>query len=150
MGSDAAITYLNHLIALCKEDEENFRGCSEDTTNARLKSLFSDRAQSCATSSRELQDIVRNLGGTAANCSTIVSAMQRYGRRVRRSMFGMDDAALLEECERREKAAMRSYSASLASDLPDSVKLVLERHCYGIRQDYAKIRRLHAQVLDVD
>ena len=113
----------------------------------QLKSLFSDRAQSCATSSRELQDVVRNLGGKAETRSSMGSAVQKQWRKFKGLIFGKDDAVVLDECERSEEVALRSYREALGLNLPRVVRLVLERHYHGIQQDHEQIRRLHAQVL---
>jgi uncharacterized protein (TIGR02284 family) len=150
MEHDLLIDCLNHLIAVCKAGEENFRRCTEDTSNTQLKSLFSDRAQSCATSSRELQDMVRNLGGRAETRSSVGSVLQQHWRGIKGSIFGKDDAIVLDQCERCEEAALDSYREAMTLGLPLHVKRVLERHYQGVQQDHEQIRRLHAQVLATD
>ena len=50
MNNDEIISTLNDLIETCKDGEDGFRTCAEDTGDPSLKSFFANRAQSCSAS----------------------------------------------------------------------------------------------------
>jgi uncharacterized protein (TIGR02284 family) len=52
----------------------------------------------------------------------------------------MDEAAILEECERGEDAAKRSYGAALKKDLPMDVRTIVERQYNGVKQNHDRVR----------
>ena len=63
MKNDEIISTLNNLIETCKDGEEGFLACAEDINDPKLKLFFTERAQSCASAARQLQEQVRAYGG---------------------------------------------------------------------------------------
>ena len=47
------------------------------------------------------------------------------------SVTGMEEHAVLEECERGEDAAMRDYEAALKEDLPADIEAIVRRHMWA-------------------
>ena len=146
MENHEIVSTLNDLIETCKDGEEGFRTCADDATNTQLKSLFADRAQSCATSSRELQDLVRAYGGKPETRSSMSGTIHRRWIDIKSSIMGKDDETVLNECERGEDVALRAYRDALNKELPSTVRTVVERQSYGVRQNHDQIKRLRDQV----
>ena len=146
MENHEIVSTLNDLIETCKDGEEGFRTCADDATNTQLKSLFADRAQSCATSSRELQDLVRAYGGKPETRSSMTGTIHRRWIDIKSSIMGKDDETVLNECERGEDVALRAYRDALNKELPSTVRTVVERQSYGVRQNHDQIKRLRDQV----
>ena len=146
MENNEIVSTLNNLIETCKDGEEGFRTCAEDAGNAQLKSLFADRAQSCATACCELQDLVRAYGGKPETRSSLTGTLHRRWIDIKHKIVGKDDQAVLHECERGEDIAMRVYRDALNLELPSTVRTVVERQSHGLRQNQERVRHLQEQV----
>ena len=146
MENHEIVSTLNNLIETCKDGEAGFRTCGEDASNTQLKSLFADRAQSCATACRELQDLVRAYGGKPETRSSLTGTLHRRWIDIKSSIVGKDDEAVLNECEHGEDVALRAYREALAKELPSTVLTVVERQSLGVRQNHDQIKHLREQV----
>jgi uncharacterized protein (TIGR02284 family) len=146
MENRQIVSTLNDLIQTCKDGEEGFRDCADDASNPQLKTLFSDRAQSCASAMRELQDLVRSYGGKPETGSSLSGALHRRWVDIKSAVFGKDDETVLVECERGEDIAVRSYREALEQDLPPAVRTVIERQYQGARQNHDQIKRMRDQM----
>jgi uncharacterized protein (TIGR02284 family) len=58
------------------------------------------------------------------------------------SITGMDEYAVLIECERGEDVAKRTYEEALIEDLPADVKAIVQRQYEGVKANHARIRSL--------
>lgn len=145
MEKNDVISTLNDLIETCKDGEEGFRTCAEDIKNTELKSYFADRAERCAAAAEELQDMVVAMGGNPETSSHITAALHRRWVDIRSAITGKDDQAVLEECERGEDVAKRSYQAALAKPLPEEVRQVVENQYQGVQRNHDQVKSLRNQ-----
>src|SRR2546430_1415976 len=98
MKKDDVISTLNNLIETSKDGELGFRTCSEDAKEPELKTFLANRAVGCANAARELQDLVRALGGEPSSGSSIGGALHRRWVDIKAAILGRDDEAILNEC----------------------------------------------------
>lgn len=145
MNNDDIISTLNNLIETSKDGEEGFRTCAEDAMGLQLKTLFTTRSQRCATAARELQDLVRSLGGDPETDSSFTATLHRRWINIKSAVLGKDNEAILNECERGEDMALRSYRAALAKDLPAPIRAVVDRQYQGVLQNHDQIKMLRDQ-----
>jgi uncharacterized protein (TIGR02284 family) len=147
MDNDDVISTLNDLIETCKDGEKGFRTCAEDAEKSDLpiKELFVDRAQSCATAAQELQELVRAHGGTPTASSSVSGNLHRHWLDLKTAVLGKNNEAVLNECERGEDVAVRSYRKALDKDLPVYVRSVVERQYQGVLQNHDRIKSLRDQ-----
>ena len=122
MNKDDVVSTLNELIGTCKDGEHGFKTCTEDFNNPELKSTFSNRAQECAIGATELQQLVRNYGGEPETKSSMSATLHRSWMDLKSSITGKDELGVLEECERGEDIALKSYHNALEEDLPQDVR----------------------------
>src|SRR5438874_13664274 len=113
MDRNDVISTLNDLIETCKDGEEGFLACSQSVKNPALKSFFEEKAQRCATGARQLRAKVRELGGNPADSGSMAGALHRGWINVTSRIVGMDDHAILAECERGEDYAVKAYVGAL-------------------------------------
>jgi uncharacterized protein (TIGR02284 family) len=142
MDNDKVISTLNDLIETCKDGEEGFRTCAQDIRDPQLKTLFTDRAQRCATAATELQQLVRAVGGDPETSSSLGGALHRRWVDIKSAIAGRDDVAVLKECERGEDVAVRSYQNALQENLPPDMRAVVERQYQGVLQNHDKVKQL--------
>lgn len=145
MDKDDIVSVLNDLIETCKDGEEGFRVCAEDISDPQLKTLFTNRSQACAKAAAELQQMVTSYGGKPETGSSVSAAMHRRWVDIKSLVTGKDDKAVLEECERGEDVAKKSYRQALEKALPPEVRSVVERQYEGVLQNHDQVKRLREQ-----
>jgi uncharacterized protein (TIGR02284 family) len=142
MKNDAVVAILNELIETSKDGEKGFRKASEDTKQGDLRSMFTQGAQRCAEGARELQGLVRQLGGDPDKSGSVAGAMHRGWISVKEALTTRDDKAIVEEVERGEDYAKAAYKKALDADLPADVRAVVERQYQGVLANHDKVKAL--------
>lgn len=145
MNNNQVVTTLNKLLETTKDGEEGFRTCAEAVTNPRLKTVFEDAARRCDGGAAELQAEIRKLGGAPVTSGSVGGSLHRAWTNIKSSITGMDEHAVLAECERGEDAAKSSYEAALKEDLPSNVKAIVQRQYQGVIENHGRIRNMRDQ-----
>jgi uncharacterized protein (TIGR02284 family) len=148
MKNAQLIDTLNDLTKISKDGEEGFRACAEDASErqAYYKNQFLERSQSCGQTVLELQNLVRALGGEPADHSSVSGSLHRQWMNLKSAILGKDDEMILNECERGEDAAVNAYRKALAGDLPNDVRLIVERQYQGVLANHDRVKALRDQV----
>jgi uncharacterized protein (TIGR02284 family) len=142
MDKDKVVSTLNDLIETCKDGEQGFSTCAERVSDTKLKAKLKERARRCADGARELQDQVQRLGGSPNTGGSTAGALHRGWSDVKAIITGKDNKAILEEVERGEDVARKSYRKALDSDLPTDIREIVERQYQGVEQNYNEVREL--------
>ena len=144
MDKDDVIATLNDLIETSRDGEEGFRTCAEAMKSAAVRDVFRQAQSRCAQAVGELQAKVRSLGGDPERRSSVSGSLHRAWVDLKSRITGMDEAAILAECERGEQVAQRTYEDALGKDLPSDVRSMVERQYHGVRQHQERVRQLRA------
>ena len=142
MDTKETISVLNDLIETSKDGEKGFRECAEDLKNPQLKTTMVQRAQDCATAVAELQQLVRSLGGDPETSGSVAGDLHRRWVDLKSLVTGKDDEAILNECERGEDVALKSYRKALDKDLPADIRVVVQRQFQGVQRNHAQVKAL--------
>src|ERR1043166_6772938 len=142
MDRDDVIDTLNDLIETSLDGEGGFQTCADTVTNPTLKMFFEQKAMRCREGARQLQQIVREMGGSPDREGSVSGDMHRFWMNIKSSIAGMDDHAVLDECERGEDAAKESYENALKQDLPGDVRLVVERQYAEVKANHDRVKEL--------
>lgn len=145
MDKDDTISALNNLIETSRDGEEGFRTSAEHARDVQLKSLFSNRAASCAQAVQELQQVVQAQGGKPTDSSSMSGALHRRWVDFKSAITGQDDVAILNEVERGEDVAVASYKKALALDLPSDIRNLIERQYQGVLKNHDQVKQLRNQ-----
>jgi uncharacterized protein (TIGR02284 family) len=145
MDNHQVVATLNKLLETTKDGESGFRTCAEGVTNPRLKTVFETAARRCDEGAAELQAKIRSLGGQPATSGTIGGSLHRAWTNIKSSITGMDEHAVLAECERGEDVAKSAYEAALKEGLPPDVKAIVQRQYEGVKTNHDRIRALRNQ-----
>ncbi|HEX3499414.1 MAG TPA: PA2169 family four-helix-bundle protein [Stellaceae bacterium] len=132
------ISTLNDLIETSKDGEQGFRTCADGVKDAKLKSLFEEVARRCAEGAAELNAKVRGLGGDPEKSGSL----HRGWVNIKSTITGMDEAAVLAECERGEDSAQHTYEDALKKELPADIRSMVERQYQVVRQNHDRVRNL--------
>jgi uncharacterized protein (TIGR02284 family) len=146
MENRDVIATLNDLIETSKDGEIGFRTCAQTVKSADTRQLFEVAAERCAQGASELQSKVRSLGGDPERSGSVSGSLHRGWVNIKTTITGMDEGAVLEECERGEDAAQRTYEAALEKDLPTDVRSIVERQYQGVRENHDRVRDLRNAV----
>src|SRR6266581_2853433 len=136
MDRDDVIDTLNDLIETSLDGEAGFRTCADTVKNPTLKVFFEQKAMRCREGATQLQEIVREMGGDPDREGSMSGDMHRFWINLKSTIAGMDDHAILDECERGEDAAKASYEKALRQDLPGDVRLVIERQYREVKANH--------------
>ncbi len=145
MDQDKIASILNDLIKTSKDGEQGFTACAEDASSPELSALFRKAATRCVEGAQELQNEVQKLGGNAASGSSISGTVHRGWLNVKSAVTGKDDQAILNEAERGEDVAMKSYKKALDADLPSDIHALVERQFQGVQENHDRVRALRDQ-----
>ncbi len=142
MDKGEAISTLNDLLKTTKDGEEGFRTCAENAKDASLKAVFISAAHRCDEGARELATTIRGMGGEPTESGSVSGSIHRAWTSLKSSVTGMDDHAILAECERGEDVAKSAYESALDKDLTVEVRTIVERQYRGVKENHDKIRDL--------
>ncbi|HJE29487.1 PA2169 family four-helix-bundle protein [Stutzerimonas nitrititolerans] len=142
MDTKETISVLNDLIETSKDGEKGFRECAEDLKRADLKTTMMQRSQDCASAAAELQQLVRTLGGDPETSSSVAGDLHRRWVDLKSMVTGKDDEAILNECERGEDVALKSYRKALDKDLPADIRVVVQRQFQGVQRNHDQVKAL--------
>jgi uncharacterized protein (TIGR02284 family) len=87
-------------------------------------------ADRCAKGAEQLSAKIRGLGGEPVSAGSV------------NGTIGMDDHAILAECERGQHMAKNEYEAALDEDLPVDIRAMIERLYRVVTENNGQIRRL--------
>ena len=102
MNTNDVIKTMNDLIETSRDGEQGFRTCAQGVTSPNLKTLFEAAARRCAEGAAELEAKVRGLGGQPAQGGSVSGSMHRAWTNIKSTITGMNEHAVLAECERGE------------------------------------------------
>lgn len=140
--NDHVIPILNELIETSNDGEKGFNKAAEDTKSSELRAMFTQGAQRCAEGARELQNLVRQLGGDPDRGGSVTGALHRGWVSVKEAVMTRDDQAILEEVERGEDYAKKAYGKALEQNLPANVQAVVQRQYQGVLANHDKVKTL--------
>jgi len=141
-SNEQVISTLNNLIETCRDGQEGFKRAAEGVRSAELKELLHAYSRQRASFAGELQDEVRRMGGEAEDSGSTAAALHRGWMGLRMAVSGGDDNAVVSECERGEEAALANYRAALGTDMPASVRAMVERQFAEVKEAHTRIRDL--------
>ena len=140
MDRDDVIGTLNDLIETSKDGEEGFRTCADAVKTPQLKAFFEQKAERCRIGASQLQQKVRELGGDPRP-DVEPEAMRRTADRAAAfGIGGMDEHAVLDECERGEDFAKRAYEEALQDDLPADVRTLIGKQYREVKMNHDSVR----------
>ncbi|GGJ78172.1 PA2169 family four-helix-bundle protein [Pseudomonas matsuisoli] len=142
MDNKATISELNDLIETCLDGYKGFKECADDLKDPQLKSTMLKRAEDCSQAATELQQLVTRLGGDPEQKASVSGALHRKWVDIKSAVTGKSDEAILNECERGEDVALKSYKEALEKDLPAEVRMVVERQLQGVQRNHDQVKAL--------
>ena len=148
MTNDKIIATLNELIETSKDGEKGFALAAKDTQEPELTTAFAEGEKSYRTAAADLQDQVRMLGGHSRQVGSMKAAVHRGWMSIKSAMSSRDSQAILEECERGEDCAQARYADALKIDMPEAVRMMVERQYQDVIANHDRVRELQNRFRD--
>jgi uncharacterized protein (TIGR02284 family) len=145
MNHQYTIETLRELIAVRRDCEQGFRTCAEHARSERLKKIFMIHARECTAAVRELQALIRQLGGDPDARGPMPGTTRREWVNLWTALACNEDGAILDQCERGESRLLEVYRNALDDHLPDFVRGVVLRQFEGVMSNHDQIRDIRGQ-----
>ncbi len=129
---------LNGLIETLKDGTKGFDSAAGAVKDASVKGVFQKLSQQRSQFAGELQAEVSRLGGEPEQSGSAVASMHR-GWIDLKSAMGGGEKSILNEAERGEDAAVKSYEKALQEPLPANIAGV-------VRCQFDEVKKAHDQV----
>jgi len=139
--ADQTISTLNDLIETLKDGKNGFETAARDISDGNVKTVFLQYAQERSRLAGELQAEVSKLGGEPETSGSASAAMHRGWLNIK-SALGGGEKAILDEAERGEDVAVRSFEKALKEPLPTNVASVVRRQYDQVKQAHDRVRGL--------
>lgn len=139
--ADQAISTLNNLIETLKDGKNGFESAAADVKDSKVKTVFLECAQERSRLAGELQAEVSKRGGEPEKSGSASAAVHRGWMNLKNALGG-GEKAILDEAERGEDVAVKSYEKALKENLPADVASVVQRQ-------YAEVKQAHDRVRDL-
>ena len=139
--SQEAVSTLNDLIETLKDGKNGFETAASDVKDANVKAIFTEFAQQRSQLASELQSEVRKLGGDPEKSGSVSATMHRGWINIK-SALGGGEKSILNEAERGEDVAVKSYEKALQQNLPGDLSSVVRRQYDQVKQAHDRVRDL--------
>jgi uncharacterized protein (TIGR02284 family) len=145
---DELLFTLNDLIETCNDGRDGFLDAAHHATDSRLQHMCSEYAQQRAGFAADLQREVLRLGGDLDRKGTVLGALHRRWIQVRAAIVGLDDRAIIAECERGEDIALEHYREASGRKLPHTARELVVRQFEQVQQAHDRFRDLKQHGLE--
>jgi uncharacterized protein (TIGR02284 family) len=139
--ADEAISTLNTLIETLKDGKNGFETAAADMKDAKVKTIFLECARERSKLAGELQAEVTRMGGQPEQSGSVAASAHRGWINIK-SALGGGEKAILDEAERGEDVAVKSFEKALKENLPADLKNVVQRQYGQVKQAHDRVREL--------
>jgi uncharacterized protein (TIGR02284 family) len=139
--ADQAISTLNNLIETLKDGKNGFESAAADVKDTKVKTVFLECAQERSRLAGELQAEVSRRGGEPEKSGSTSAALHRGWMNLKNALGG-GEKAILDEAERGEDVAVKSYEKALKENLPPDLASVVQRQYTEVKQAHDRVRDL--------
>jgi uncharacterized protein (TIGR02284 family) len=136
----ATSALLNGLIVACHDDIRAHDATARLVTGERQRRL-EDATHIREAFVEELGRLVRELGGTPSQAGSPLELVREWLQSARARLVGDHVGDRYSLCARVEAKTVALYERVLVRDLPDSVRLVVERQHAAVSSDRDELRR---------
>ena len=145
--NDRAVKVLNSLIETTLDSANGYRSAAEGVDNPEYRTMFTERAAKREELGRRLQQEVRTFGGDPEDDQSLMGKLHNKFAEVRGDLMGRDDKGVIDEVERGEDVIKAKFEAAARdTDLPPSVRQLVQTEYESVKSDHDTISRLKHQL----
>ena len=140
--TEHSVDVLNQLLETARDGEKGFNEAAESTDNPDLRATLQGFAAQRAAFVTELTQLIQSVGGDPHDTGHIAGAVHRGWMNVKEAFSKREDKAILEECERGEDYAKKSFTEALGEPLPENIRTVVQRMASEVKMAHDRVRGL--------
>ncbi|HEX6990294.1 MAG TPA: PA2169 family four-helix-bundle protein [Gemmatimonadales bacterium] len=140
--TEHSVDVLNQLLETARDGEKGFNEAAESTDNPDLRATLQGFAAQRAAFVTELTQLIQSVGGDPHETGHIAGAVHRGWMNVKEAFSKREDKAILEECERGEDYAKKSFTEALGEPLPENIRTVVQRMASEVKMAHDRVRGL--------
>ena len=140
------ITLLIRLIVTSKNSEAALRAAAEEVHHADLHDSLAEYSRFFSDTASELQAIVEGLGGRPKGTGTFDNTLHRTWLHIKSSIYGRNEALILDAVEADEQEADARFDDALTWDIPPDIHALLERRREGSHERHEQLRAIRSQL----
>ena len=136
---------VENLISINRDAEQGFRAAADAVGDPGLKQMFVQLSAQRAAFAAEIQDGVRRLGFEPANPLGTGGTLHGIWIALKSAILANKAHATLEETERGEDLALKTYRDCMGMILQPELRTILERQYALIQESHVAIRTMRDQ-----
>ncbi len=144
--AEKAIKTLNNLIEICRDGEKGYTLAADKEKNPEQASLYKQYATERGRFVSELQDALEELGAHSSEGGNMgaaaAGAVHRGWINIKSVATGSETEVIVAECERGEDAAVDAYKEALENELPEDVRMVVEKQYQMVQKAHDRMSAL--------
>lgn len=140
--TEHSVDVLNQLLETARDGEKGFNEAAESTDNPDLRATLQGFAAQRAAFVTELTQLIQSVGGDPHDTGHIAGAVHRGWMNIKEAFSKREDKAILEECERGEDYAKKSFTEALGEPLPENIRTVVQRMASEVKMAHDRVRGL--------
>lgn len=142
-ATSKVISELNTLLARNYDAERGFKEAAENVDHPLLKDFFIGSASQRYDFGHQIKDEIYKVGGEPNKGTSGSGDLHRAWMNLKDLFTSQDGKAMLEECDRGEKAALDDYNKVLEDDnLPSDTRKVIMLQRETITQNILHVENL--------
>ncbi len=138
-----AVSLLNNLLEKNYDAEQGYKNASEDVENSELKNFLLKKSKERYDFGHQIKAEISKLGGEPDKGSSVTASLHQTWMDLKSAVSKKSNKAVLEECERGEKAALEDYEKAIADGSLVGASLdIIRRQHNEIEADLNKIKTI--------
>jgi uncharacterized protein (TIGR02284 family) len=130
---------LNRLIETCRDGELGFGTAAGHVADPDVKALFLEIAAQREQFIRALLPHAHRLGGATETDGTVAGTLHRGWISIKDTLSHHDDAAIIREADRGERAALAAFQDAINGMLPPESRELIETQYAGIQHTHRRL-----------
>ena len=139
--ADETVSTLNTLIETLKDGKAGFETAAGDVKDSQVKATFMELAQQRSKFATELSAEVQQLGGQPEESGSASATLHRGWINIKNALGG-GEKSILNEAERGEDVAVKSFETALSGKLSPEVATVVRRQFAEVKKAHDRVRGL--------
>lgn len=140
--TEHAVDILNQLLETSRDGDKGFNEAAKSVHSPELRTTLQGFAAQRSAFVKELTQLVKSLGGDPNATGHVAGALHRGWMNLKEALTTRDDKAILEECERGEDYAKKTFTEALDEPLPEAIRTVVQRMTAEVRMAHDQVRDL--------
>ena len=137
--ADDTLDLVKDLIQTCKDGETGYAHAAGVAEDPQLKAYFSEQSLERARFGQELRLEAERLGDKPEVSSSVPAVLHRVWFEAKATV-GLGDQSILNSVEQGEDSAKKSYQKALSSQLPNDLRLIIQRQADSVLKAHDYVR----------